>query len=294
MKLHNRQINGDFWSDPDLIYELTREQRMFFIGVTQLAEDSGCLEYDLRSMKILLYPADNDITPDILKEWVEKLVKMEKLIAYEVEGKRYLFVKNFHKHQSLKFMARPEVPLPPWVRWQQKDERERYGKYEVFNDIINGYTNGSQVTHFEDINNDINAHMCEVKDNAYGHMCEVKDNAYAHKTKEEKIREEKISKDNNKTYVSEFEEFWKIYPRKTDKKQAYIQWKARIKSGVSPGNLLLAAKNYALECQQLKKEERYIKHAKTFIGVNGSFEEYINKVPLVVLTLGDLTIPEGD
>ena len=37
MKLHNRQIKGSFWSDPDLIYELSREQRMFFIGIIQLA-----------------------------------------------------------------------------------------------------------------------------------------------------------------------------------------------------------------------------------------------------------------
>jgi len=37
MRLHNRQIKGNFWSDPDLIYELNRDQRMFFIGLTQLA-----------------------------------------------------------------------------------------------------------------------------------------------------------------------------------------------------------------------------------------------------------------
>ncbi len=66
MKIHNRQIKGSFWSDPDLIYELSREQRMFYIGLTQLAEDSGCLEYHTRSIKINLYPADNDITPDKL------------------------------------------------------------------------------------------------------------------------------------------------------------------------------------------------------------------------------------
>jgi len=131
--------------------------------------------------------------------------------------------------------------------------------------------------HMCEVKDNAYGHMCEVKDNAYGHMCEVKDNAYAHKTKEEKIREEKISKDNNKTYVSEFEEFWKNYPRKTDKKQAYFQWKARIKSGVSSGDLLLAAKNYAAECRQVKREERYIKHAKTFIGAHGSYEEYLKK-----------------
>jgi hypothetical protein len=259
MRLHNRQIKGNFWSDPDLVCELTRDQRMFFLGITQLAEDSGCLEYDPRSMKIILYPADNDITPNDLKEWIEKIIEMGKIVTYEVGGKKYLFIKNFHKHQSLKFPAPPEVPLPPWVQWQQKDERERYGQYVVINNNDNGHTyEHIHEDTYEDINEDINKDIHEhIHDDTHG----------------QKIRQDNI----NKTYVSEFEEFWKNYPRKTDKKQAYFQWKARIKSGVSPGELLLSAKNYANECHQLKKEDRYIKHAKTFIGVNGSYEEYLNE-----------------
>ena len=153
MRLHNRQIKGNFWSDPDLVCELTRDQRMFFLGITQLAEDSGCLEYDPRSMKIILYPADNDITPDDLKEWTEKIIEMGKIVTYEVEGKKYLFIKNFHKHQSLKFPAPPEVPLPPWVKWQQKDERERYGQYVVINGNINDHIHRHT---YEDVHGDIN------------------------------------------------------------------------------------------------------------------------------------------
>ena len=137
MRLHNRQIKGNFWSDPDLIYELNRDQRMFFIGLTQLAEDSGCLEYDPRSFKIILYPADNDINPELLTEWTEIIIKMGKLIVYEVEGKKYLYIKNFHKHQSLRNPAPPEIPLPTWITWKQKDDRTRYGEY--INDFANGY-----------------------------------------------------------------------------------------------------------------------------------------------------------
>ncbi len=267
MKLHNRQIKGSFWSDPDLIYELSREQRMFFIGIIQLAEDSGCLEYDARPMKMLLYPADNDITPEILDEWIKKLIQMGKLIIYEVEGKKYLYLKNFHKHQSLRFMAPPEVPLPPWVQWQQKDERERYGKYVISNGLVNGHINNSQNEEKEDIHRDIYTH---IHDDIHEEInADINDDINAHKLVEVSI--------SNKTYVSEFEEFWKNYPRKTDKKQAYFQWKARIKSGVSSGDLLLAAKNYAAECRQVKREERYIKHAKTFIGAHGSYEEYLKK-----------------
>ena len=129
MRLHNRQIKGNFWSDPDLIYELNRDQRMFFIGLTQLAEDSGCLEYDPRSFKIILYPADNDINPEVLVEWTEKIIKMGKLIVYEVEGKKYLYIKNFPKHQSLRTPAPPEIPLPIWICWKPREGSSRYGMY---------------------------------------------------------------------------------------------------------------------------------------------------------------------
>lgn len=136
MRLHNRQIKGSFWSDPDLVYELTREQRMFFIGLTQLAEDSGCLEYDPRSFKILLYPADTDITPEILTEWTEKIIEMGKLIPYEVEGKQYLFIKNFHKHQSLRIQTPPELPLPSWIHFEYREGSDKFGKYVC--DLVNG------------------------------------------------------------------------------------------------------------------------------------------------------------
>lgn len=139
MRLRNRQIKGSFWSDPDLVYSLTREQRMFFIGLTQLAEDSGCLEYDPRSFKILLYPADTDITPETLTEWTEKIIDMGKLIPYEVEGKQYLFIKNFHKHQSLRIQIPPEIPLPSWIHFEYREGSDKFGKYIC--DLPNGMAN---------------------------------------------------------------------------------------------------------------------------------------------------------
>lgn len=79
-------------------------------------------------------------------------------------------------------------------------------------------------------------------------------------------------------YTEDFLEFWNEYPRKVDKGAAFKQWKARLKEGVSPNDLILAARNYAAMCKQLNTEERYIKHAKTFLGVSRSFEEYLTPV----------------
>lgn len=78
-------------------------------------------------------------------------------------------------------------------------------------------------------------------------------------------------------YGPEFEEFWKIYPRKVDKGQAYKTYKARIKDGFSPDDLIAAAEAYRRQCEREHTEQKYIKHAKTFLGTNLSFTEYIPK-----------------
>lgn len=76
-------------------------------------------------------------------------------------------------------------------------------------------------------------------------------------------------------YPDEFELWWKEYPRHVDKRAACNKWKARIKEGYSPTQLLEAAKAYADKCRKEGREERYIKHPATFLGPNKPFEEYL-------------------
>lgn len=89
---------------------------------------------------------------------------------------------------------------------------------------------------------------------------------------------EKEEKKPTKTeYPEGFKKFWEIYPRCADKKQCYRQYAARIKDGYSPEELEAAARAYRDECQRKRTPQEYIKHGKTFLGVGGSFEEYLPK-----------------
>lgn len=83
-----------------------------------------------------------------------------------------------------------------------------------------------------------------------------------------------IDKKPVEKYADEFEELWSWYPRKTEKKAAYACWKARKKAGHLARDMLEAVKVYAQECAG--KEERYIKHAKTFLGPNTPFVDCLN------------------
>lgn len=91
-----------------------------------------------------------------------------------------------------------------------------------------------------------------------------------------------IKKKNNKKkklppYSDEFEEFWKIYPRKTDKGSAYEQYLARLDDGCTHDEMLKGAKGYASECEKLKTETQYIKHGSTFLSYKKPFLDYIDK-----------------
>lgn len=79
-------------------------------------------------------------------------------------------------------------------------------------------------------------------------------------------------------YSANFLEFWSAYPRKKEKSKAWRVWRTRIKEKTPASNMIIAAKNYAVEC--LGFDEKYIKLAATFIGPDKPFLEYENKKPV--------------
>ena len=78
-------------------------------------------------------------------------------------------------------------------------------------------------------------------------------------------------------YTPSFEEFWKAYPRKVGKGEAYKKYKARLNDGYSEEELLEAATNYAARCASERTEDKYIKHAKTFLSDALPFTDYIKQ-----------------
>lgn len=96
------------------------------------------------------------------------------------------------------------------------------------------------------------------------------------------VTQERQPKDNFKEnskdkYTSDFLEFWKVYPRKKEKKRAYKAWNARIKNKAGPSEMILAAKRYAAECEKNGTEIIFIKHAATFIGPGEPYKDYLDK-----------------
>ena len=133
-RLRNRIRKADYFTDGELL-RWHRDKRATYTGLWALAEDSGCLEDDPFTWKLLIWgsPLDADITVELLTQWRDELVAAEKLIPYEAEGKRYLFVRTFHQHELPKNPAPPDLPLPEWVELVKTEgvgkDKKRWVRY---------------------------------------------------------------------------------------------------------------------------------------------------------------------
>ncbi len=81
-------------------------------------------------------------------------------------------------------------------------------------------------------------------------------------------------------YTDDFEEFWAFYPRSTGKQEGMRKWVATLSRTEAPDHpkatpemLINAAKNYAVERDG--EEEKYTKHAATFLGPDEHWREYL-------------------
>ena len=88
-------------------------------------------------------------------------------------------------------------------------------------------------------------------------------------------KELKNKKKEKSEYTSSFEEFWKAYPRKTEKANCFEKYGARKKSGISEVQLLEAAKKYATQCEKDGTPTKFIKHGSTFLSSKEPFKDFI-------------------
>lgn len=93
--------------------------------------------------------------------------------------------------------------------------------------------------------------------------------------------EKKPEKKNANDYSDEFEEFWKVYPRKKEKPKAFKQYKARLKDGYTHEQIMDATRAYEQEVRIARVADTYIKHPATFLGANLPFADYFQKSELI-------------
>lgn len=76
------------------------------------------------------------------------------------------------------------------------------------------------------------------------------------------------NKNKKKIYNHQFEDFWKLYPRKMGKQDALKTFTSLLQQGESFETIMSCTENYIKELQSNRTEEKYIKHATTFLRSN--------------------------
>lgn len=100
-----RTIKPDFWSD-DVITDCSLSARLLFIGTWNFADDKGNLDRSAKQIKARVFPMDNIDCEPLIVELLSKGL----LVEYSVNGKPYLHINGFDKHQKI---DRPSNPVCP-------------------------------------------------------------------------------------------------------------------------------------------------------------------------------------
>ena len=103
-----RTIKPEIWTDEKFV-ELSPFARLLFIGLWNFADDEGRMEFRPKRLKLQILPADDQDISALLDE-----IRGENLISvYVADGKEFLSVNGFKKHQKVDKRSASRFPPPP-------------------------------------------------------------------------------------------------------------------------------------------------------------------------------------
>jgi len=94
-----RTIKPEFWSDEKLS-ECSLSARLTFVGLISFADDEGRHEFSPARLRMQIYPCGS-VTSAQFMEYTRELTERSLIRVYTVEGKDYLDIPNFAKHQKI-------------------------------------------------------------------------------------------------------------------------------------------------------------------------------------------------
>lgn len=108
-----RMIDPDFWDDPEVGAEHS-DLRLLYEGIWTQADDEGRLLYDVKRLHRLVFGYRKSVSIKRTEILLSRLIDpLKKLVPYSVNGKDYLFAKNFLAYQKLSHPTPSKLPPPP-------------------------------------------------------------------------------------------------------------------------------------------------------------------------------------
>lgn len=109
-----RSIKPEFWLDRKLARQLSRDERMLYLGLWNQADEHARAQADPRLIKGQVFPFDDDLTDDDIEAMLKALQGAGVVQVYEHDGDPYLFLPKLHRHQRLEpAKVASKFPEPP-------------------------------------------------------------------------------------------------------------------------------------------------------------------------------------
>lgn len=96
-----RSLKPEFWSDQKLARMLSRDARMLYLGLWNLADEHARCMGDPRWIKGQVFPYEDDLTPERVGELLDELVRARRAHRYIIDADVYLYLPRLADHQRL-------------------------------------------------------------------------------------------------------------------------------------------------------------------------------------------------
>lgn len=131
-----RVIDTGIYFDTEICAILGERGLHLYIRLWGISDDSGV--YLPNYGDISLQMGALRFTEEEAKNFIEALIKSEKVIPFTSTGKTYHWLKNFLKHQPLNNPAIPRYPLPEWISMEVKKygSGKKFAKFSIIKDKL--------------------------------------------------------------------------------------------------------------------------------------------------------------
>lgn len=275
-----RTIKPEFWRSDD-ITRLSREHRLLFIGLWQYVDDNGVGIDDYRQIAAELFALEDDQNDvrTFIREGLATLSRGLLIYRYEIDGRHYLQVRNFKRHQRVDKPNKPRYPeAPPDHKPPTSesapvsgDSREALATPSRASreTLEPGQTGQSQISGVSRLALDppivdaiaLTSDSGDPRETLAPVTEEQRNRGEGKDTPS--LRSERVTTRPSPRGLDRFPAFYDAYPRHVGRRDAEKAWTAAMKRGVDSEHAIRAARRYADECRG--REARFVAHPATWL-----------------------------
>ena len=107
----SRMIKPEFWTD-EKSGMLSAAEKCLFLGMLNFSDDEGLIKANPLYLKASIFPYDQDITPEFIKNALGKLQDLELIFLYTKNNQHFAWIIKFRIHQRVDKPQKPQNPSP--------------------------------------------------------------------------------------------------------------------------------------------------------------------------------------